>query len=92
MGIQLTDFERSMIEDMANFRRDDMPVYPYFFGYMSGQVEMFLVGNIDAKKLAEVDAFCSLLLALWTKCTEQELRDIASGAMELPGEDVPSGQ
>lgn len=92
MGIQLTDHERSMIKQMADFRRDDVPIYPYFYGYLSGRVESFAAGNISRNKLAEESALCNLLQALWTKCTEQQLRDIASGARELPGEDVPSGQ
>lgn len=92
MGIQLTDHERSMIKDIADFRRDHMPVYPYFYGYLSGRVESFVAGHISRDKLAEESALCNLLQALWTKCTEKQLRDIASGASELPGEDVPSGQ
>lgn len=92
MGIQLTDLHRDMIKTMADFRRDNIAVSPYLFGYLTSRVDSFVRGLIDREQLADDHAFMELLRTLDARCSTKELREIAAGTRELPGEDVQSGQ
>lgn len=92
MGIQLTDFHRNMIKTMADFRRDNIAVSPYLFGFLTSRVDSFVRGLITRDQLADDHAFMELLRTLDARCSTKELHEIASGTRELPGEDVQSGQ
>lgn len=92
MGIQLTDFDRDMIKQVAVFREDSIHVGGYLFGYLTARVDQFLTGLITRKQLADDAALVELIKTLDARCTTEELRAIAAGTRELPGEDVQSGQ
>lgn len=64
----------------------------YFLGYLSIRVEHFLQGLITREQLADDQALIELLKTLHAKYSVAELRRIADGTMEIPGEDVQSGQ
>lgn len=81
-----------MIKQLADLRVENIRTSSYLLGYLSMRVEQFLVGNITKKQLADDSAFIELLRALDARCSTVELREIAAGTRELPGEDVQSGQ
>lgn len=92
MGIQLSAHDRHMIGQLAEARRLQMAAYPLLYGYLTAGVTMFLAGTITKERLEETQAMADLLGALYVQCSVAELREIASGARELPGEDVRSGR
>lgn len=92
MGIQLNDFQRDMIKSLAMFSSRDVPSTGYLFGYLTARVDSFIRGDITREQLADDSAFMELCRTLVSRCTAQELYEIASGTRELPGEDVQSVQ
>lgn len=92
MGIQLNDFARDMIKQMASIREDGIPSSGYLFGYLAARVDQFLRDVITREQLAEDYALVELVKTLAARCSTQQLRAIAAGTEELPGEDVQSGQ
>lgn len=92
MGIQLSKHDRHMIMQAAELRRLDCGVHPLLYGYLSAGVDAFLTGRVSKEYLGEVYALCELLGQLSLKYSADELRQIASGTREVPGEDVHSGR
>jgi len=92
MGIQLSDFQREMIKQVARFRDDSIHPNGYLFGYLSSRVDQFLQDQITREQLADDAALVELIKTLDARCSTAELRAIAAGTRELPGEDVHSGQ
>lgn len=92
MGIQLSDFSREMIKQVAQFRDDRIHPNGYLFGYITARVDQFLKGAITREQLADDAALVELIRTLDSRCSTAELRAIAAGTRELPGEDVQSGQ
>lgn len=81
-----------MIKTAAQFRHDGIPLSPYFFGYLTARVDQFLQDKITREQLADDVALLELVKLLCVRCSTQELLEIASGARDLPGEDVQSEQ
>jgi len=81
-----------MLKEVATILELHTSISGFLLGYLSSRVESFLRGVIDQERLADDAAFLELLRTLAARRTPQELRDIASGAKELPGGDVHSVQ
>lgn len=92
MGIQLSNHDKHMINQVAVIKDMGIPIHPLVFGYLSSAVEPVLKGLLKMDRLAEVYALCELLIQLYDKYSVQELMEIACGTRELPGEDVQSVQ
>jgi hypothetical protein len=92
MGIQLTDFQKHLIKQVASFMENDINVSGYLFGYQTARLEQFLTGVITKQQLADDHAMVELVRTLTARYCPTHLREIADGTRELPGEDVPSGQ
>jgi len=81
-----------MIRFLADEKQGQHSVYPYLFGALSSSVDMFVSGYNEKRDLETMWAIVKLLDRLAKTCSAQELREIADGTREVPGEDVPSGQ
>lgn len=81
-----------MIKQVAEFRTSQIQTSSYLFGYLVARVDQFLTGGITKEQLSEDYSLVQLVTTLDAKCSTEELLSIASGAKELPGEDVPSGR
>lgn len=92
MGIQLSNHDKHMINQVAVIKSMGIPIHPLVFGYLSSAVEPVIKGLITMERLAETYALCELLTVLYDKYTVEELKEIACGSRELPGEDVHRGQ
>ena len=92
MGIQLTDFHRHMINQIADLRLGKIQSSGYLLGYLSARVDQFLSGAITREQFADDAAMVELLKTLDARCSTVELREIAACKRELPGRDVQSGQ
>lgn len=90
MGIQLTDHERRMIKQIANYRRNHLSPTPYLFGYLRARVDSAMRKAISLEQLIADAALIDLLETLYARCSPDELDGIAAGTRELPGEDVHS--
>lgn len=92
MGIQLDDADRQAIRFLADQKEAGNGFHPYLFGFITSSVDLFLSGHQERRDLEMVYAFVKLLAELAKTCSPQELREIADGTREIPGEDVHSGQ
>lgn len=92
MGIQLTDQERAMIRETAVVSSGGNIPSGYFLGYLQIRVEHYLMGLITKQQLADDHALIELCKTLYARYSVADLHAIADGTIELPGEDVPSGQ
>lgn len=81
-----------MIKEICNFRRANVGVTPYLFGYLRSRVDSFVTGVITREQLADDASFMELLTVLDARHSTEELLEIAAGTREIPGEDVQSGQ
>lgn len=92
MGIQLDDSDKRMIAFLAEEKANGRTVYAYLFGALGSSVDLFVSGLSEKRDLESMWATVKLLDQLSKEHTPEELREIASGTREVPGEDVHSGQ
>lgn len=92
MGIQLSYFEKTSIDTLAQVKSTGGSIYPYLFGALGSSVDLFVEGHNKTSDLASMWASVKRLDALCKRYNAEELREIASGTREVAEEDVQSGR
>lgn len=88
MGIELDQFDKTMLHSLADSKEQEESTFPYLFGILSSSVDLFVSGHSEKRDLESIWASVKLLARLCKTHDADDLRAIASGAMGIPGEDV----
>lgn len=88
MGIELDDFDRKMLLQLADHKEQDIATLPYLFGVLSSSVDLFIRNHSKKSDLESMWASVKLLDRLCKTHNAEDLRAIAAGTMGIPGEDV----
>lgn len=91
MGIQLDEFDKRIIEYVANQKRLGNSVYLYLYGVLASSVDLFVAGHSEKRDLESMWATVKLVDRLCKTHSPDELDEISCGTREVPVEDVPSG-
>lgn len=92
MGIQLDEFDKRILDYVANQKRQGNSVIPYLYGVLTSSVDLFVSGHSEKRDLESMWASVKLIDQLCKTHSPDELDEIACGTREIPGEDVHSGQ